>query len=77
MHEMILLPSLGTVQGQPRLENRGENSVIIGQERNLTKEKLVVWTRLLPSRRRAILCSRVHVSLCSAAELVVLGIKHH
>lgn len=39
MHETILLPSLGTVQGWPGLENRGENSVIIGQERNLSEKR--------------------------------------
>lgn len=36
---MILMPSLGTVQGRPGLENRGEFSIIIGQGRNLSQKR--------------------------------------
>lgn len=33
------MSSLGTVQGRPGLENRGEFSVIIGQERNPSQRR--------------------------------------
>lgn len=75
MHETILLPSLGTVQGQPGLENRGENSVIIGQERNLSQKRNCGGLD-----KAAVFQAESHltrVTPSSAAELVAPGIKHH